>query len=99
MYLGISLLHLKNAAAAEMFLKRSIVNGGEKVALAHRYLGGIYLQQKRNAAAALELETYLKMVPSAPDASRLKDTIAELRKKSYLCLVSINRRLRWASSA
>ena len=82
MYLGISLCYLKNNEAAEVFLKRSIATGGDRSALAHRYLGGIYLQQKKNTAAAAELQKYLDLVPKAPDANRLKETIAELRKKS-----------------
>ena len=82
MYLGISLCYLKNNEAAEVFLKRSIASGGDKTALAHRFLGGIYLQQKKNAEAAAELQKYLELVPKAPDANRLRETIAELRKKS-----------------
>jgi len=81
MYLGISLYFLKNIEGAEAFLKKSIAGGSDKVALAHRYLGGIYLQKKRTAEAADELQKYLELVPKAPDADRLKDTIAELKKK------------------
>ena len=80
MYLGIALYFLKNIEAAEAFLKRSIAGGNEKVALAHRYLGGIYLQKNRTAEAAAELQKYLELVPKAPDADRLKGTIAELKK-------------------
>lgn len=83
MYLGISLIYMKNVDAAEESLKRAIaVKDNADVALAHRYLGGIYLQKKRNAEAAAELQKYLDMVPKAPDADRLKTTIADLKKKS-----------------
>lgn len=83
MYLGISLYHLKNIDAAEVSLRSAIaVRDGENVALAHRYLGGIYLQKNRNKEAATELEKYLELVPKAPDAGRLKATIQDLKKKS-----------------
>jgi Tfp pilus assembly protein PilF len=81
MYLGISLHFLKNIDAAEALLKLAIAGGSQDVALAHRYLGGIYLQKKRPSEAAAELQKYLELVPRAPDADRLKDTIADLRKK------------------
>lgn len=82
MYLGASLAHLNKLDAAETQLKAAIAaNDSETTALAHRYLGGIYLQKKRNSDAAEELQKYLDLVPKAPDADRLKATIAELKKK------------------
>jgi tetratricopeptide (TPR) repeat protein len=82
MYLGISLYYLKNVPAAESQLKSAVTNDGTSVALAHRYLGGIYLQQKKNADAAAELQKYLDLVPKTPDADKLKKTIADLKKAS-----------------
>jgi regulator of sirC expression with transglutaminase-like and TPR domain len=40
------------------------------------------MQKKQNADAADELEKYLKLVPKAPDADKLRSTIADLRKSS-----------------
>lgn len=83
MYLGISLYYLKNIIAAEEQLKAAVTpKDTESVALAHRYLGGIYLQKKQNAQAAAELQKYLDLVPKAPDADKLKSTIADLKKRS-----------------
>lgn len=83
MYLGISLYYLKNLRDAETALKTA-VNGKQdaRLALAHRFLGGLYAQSNRNAEAAAELQRYLDLVPSAPDANRLRSTIEELKKKS-----------------
>lgn len=83
MYLGMSLFNLKNIDAAEASLKKAVtVTGGDKLALAHLYLGQIYMQKKRNAEAAAELEKYLELVPKAPNAERLKTTITDLKKKA-----------------
>ena len=83
MYLGISLYYLKNINAAEAQLKLAAgPKASESTALAHRYLGGIYMQKKQNAAAAVELQKYLDLVPKAPDADKLKSTIADLKKQS-----------------
>lgn len=83
MYLGISLYNLKNVEAAEAALRSAIATrDGESVALAHRYLGGIYAQKKKNSDAAAELQRYLELVPKAPDADRLRATIEDLKKKS-----------------
>jgi regulator of sirC expression with transglutaminase-like and TPR domain len=40
------------------------------------------MQKKQNAEAAAELEKYVKLVPKAPDADKLKSTIADLKKNS-----------------
>lgn len=83
MYNGISLLMLKNADAAEAQLKKAIAaKDGESVAFAHRCLGGIYFQKKRNAEAAAEFQKYLDLAPKAPDAARIKTTIDDLKKQS-----------------
>lgn len=83
MYLGISLYYLKNVDAAESQLKLAIASeSGERVALAHRFLGGIYAMRKQNGQAATELQKYVDLVPKAPDADKLKATIAELKKQS-----------------
>lgn len=83
MYQGISLFYLKNTDAAEAVLKKTIGNpAGEKMALAHLYLGQIYAQKKKNVEAAAELEKYLELLPKAPNADRIKTAIADLKKQS-----------------
>lgn len=82
MYLGISLAYLKKTDQAEYALKQAIgMKGGENLALAHRSLASIYMQKNKNAEAAAELEKYLSLAPKAPDAEKLKQTIADLKKK------------------
>lgn len=58
-----------------------IKNGGDKLVLAHKYLGGIYWRDKKYREAANELEKYLKLEPQAPDAEKIRETIKELRHK------------------
>lgn len=83
MYLGISLFYLKNADAAEATLKKTVATpAGEKLPLAHLYLGQIYAQKKKNAEAATELEKYLELLPKAPNAERIRAAIADLKKQS-----------------
>lgn len=80
--LGISLFYLKNSNA-ESELKTAVSSkGGEKLALAHLYLGQIYMQKKRNAEAVTELEKYLELLPKAPNADRIKSAIADLKKQT-----------------
>lgn len=81
MYLGIALIGLKKTDEAEASFKKAVsLKGGENLAQAHRYLGGIYMQKKKNAEAAAELEKYLQLVPKAPDADKIKTIIAGLKK-------------------
>jgi len=81
MNLGISLFYLKNVDGAETELKASINSpGGEKFGLAHLYLGQIYMQKKQNASAVTELEKYLEILPKAPNADKIRQTIEQLKK-------------------
>lgn len=83
LYLGLSLYYLKDIANAESALKAALsLKDDADTALAHRFLGGMYLQKNRNAEAAVELQRYLELVPSAPDAARLRSTIEDLKRKS-----------------
>jgi Flp pilus assembly protein TadD len=83
LYLGVSLYYLKNSADAEKALKAALLlKDDASTALAHRFLGGMYLQANRKAEAAAELQKYLELVPAAPDAARLRTTIEELKKNS-----------------
>jgi len=82
MYLGISLFNLKNVDAAETVLKKTVADkAGERLALAHLYLGQIYAQKKKTAEAVSELEKYLELLPKAPNAEKIKAAIADLKKQ------------------
>ena len=80
-YLGMALLKTKRYEEAQKELQLTVSNGGENIALVHKYLGGLYLSAHQNAAAADELEKYLSLDPKAADAERIKGTIKELRAK------------------
>ena len=79
-YLGMSLIKLKKFDDAQKELELAISNGGENLAQAHRYLGGLYQRAQKNKEAADELEKYLKLDPKAPDADHIKEIIKTLRK-------------------
>jgi Flp pilus assembly protein TadD len=80
-YLGMALLKTKRYEEAQKELQLTVSNGGENIALVHKYLGGLYLSAHQNTAAADELEKYLSLDPKAADADRIKGTIKELRAK------------------
>ena len=80
-YLGLTLVGLKRYNDALPEFEATITNGGENLALAHKYLGGLYMSTHKNKEAADELEKYLKLDPKAPDADRIKGTIKDLRNK------------------
>lgn len=82
LYLGLTLARLHNGDEAEKELKQAIDLSGDKLALAHYYLGGLYWQRRDYRRAADELETYLRLTPNAQDAERVRGTIKELRAKS-----------------
>ncbi|HEX7314842.1 MAG TPA: tetratricopeptide repeat protein [Pyrinomonadaceae bacterium] len=81
LYLGVILLGRRELEQAERELKAAADSGGGDVVRAHYYLGGLYWELKQYKRAADELETYLKLAPTAPDAARLRETIKELRAK------------------
>jgi Flp pilus assembly protein TadD len=83
MYLGIALLGLKRVEEAEaVFLQAIALKDDEKMAQAHRYLGGIYWGKGDYMRAAEELEKYLKLAPKATDAVKIQETIKQLRERT-----------------
>lgn len=81
LYLAMTLLKRHAYEEAEKEFRDALQFGGEDVAIAHYYLGGIYWNRKEYKQAAEELDTYLKLVPNAPDSERLRATIKDLRHK------------------
>lgn len=79
-YLGMVLLKTKRYEEAQKELQLTVSNGGENIALVHKYLGGLYMGHQ-NAAAADELEKYLSLDPKAADAEKIRNTIKDLRAK------------------
>ena len=79
MYLGIALAIQRKLDDGQKELEVALASTSSEVALAHRYLAGIFLERRENKRAADELETYLKLVPKAPDAAILQRKIKELR--------------------
>jgi len=80
LYLGIAAVGLKEIGDAETAFLKAVKFGGDSIAQAHRYLGGIYWARHENKKAVDELELYLKLRPNAADAERLRKTIDELKK-------------------
>jgi len=75
------LIKFKAYEEAQKELELAISNGGENLALAHKYLGGVYISTHKNKDAADELEKYLKLEPKAPDADKIKASVKDLRSK------------------
>ena len=80
-YLGLIALKRQDLDAAEKSLREAVRLGGDEMAIAHKYLGGIYWGRQEYQRAADELETYLRLAPDAEDASRLRATVKELRAR------------------
>jgi tetratricopeptide (TPR) repeat protein len=80
-YLGLTLIKLKRYGEAQSEMESAISNGGENLALAHRYLGGLYQVARKNQEAANEFEKFLKLDPKAKDADTIKEMIEKLRKQ------------------
>ena len=79
-YLGLIMISTKRYGEAVPEFEAAVANGGENLALAHKYLGGLYMNAKPQEAAD-ELEKYLKLDPKASDADKIKGTSKELRSK------------------
>jgi Tfp pilus assembly protein PilF len=80
-YLGITLIKTKRYDEAQKELETTIANGGDSIAQAHKYLGGLYMNARKNKQAADELEKYLQLDPKAPNAEQIRGTINDLRSK------------------
>ena len=80
-YLGLIMVSTKRYPEAQTEFETTIANGGENLALAHKYLGGLYMARGKSQEAADELEKFLKLDPKAPDAEKIKGTVKELRAK------------------
>jgi Tfp pilus assembly protein PilF len=82
MYLGIVLAVQRKLDEATKELELAISSRSSDVAMAHRYLGGVYLERRQYKLAADQLETYLKLYPKAADSEVLQQKIKELRNKT-----------------
>lgn len=78
MYLGLTLVSAKKFDEAQQELETAISTGGENLAQAHRYLGGLYWKKSDYRRAIDELESYLRLTPNAPDAELVRGTIKDL---------------------
>jgi Tfp pilus assembly protein PilF len=80
-YLGLLFIQKKELETAQTEMETARTLTGEKpFPLVHRYLGGIYMAKRMNKEAASELEKYLSLAPNAQDASRIRQTIDDLKK-------------------
>lgn len=81
-FLGQSLANLGLFDDAEKDLLASLQFGGEEMKEAHRLLAIIYMSRGAKKQAAAELEAYVKVAPTAPDAEKLKEKIRELKESN-----------------
>ncbi|HEU5237757.1 MAG TPA: tetratricopeptide repeat protein [Pyrinomonadaceae bacterium] len=78
-YLGMTLVKARRYDEAQTELELAIKNGGANIALAHRFLGGLYQRVHKDKEAADEFEAYLKLDPKVKDAETIKGMIQKLR--------------------
>lgn len=78
-YLGRALAYLNRFDEAEKELTRAVTLGGDEVKESHRYLAAIYNARGDSERAIAELETYLRVAPTSPDAEHIRQLIRQLR--------------------
>jgi Flp pilus assembly protein TadD len=80
-YRARALIGLGRLDEAEKELNKAIAIGGDDMAVARRYLGGIYMQKGENAKAIRVLEQYLKSVSESKETIQIRLLISELQRK------------------
>jgi tetratricopeptide (TPR) repeat protein len=78
-FLGQAVAYQGNFDEAEKELLKSVELGDEQMKEAHRLLAIIYSSRGDNKNTIAELETYLKLVPTTPDAEQLRAVIKKLK--------------------
>ena len=78
-FLGQALANLGLFEDAETELLASLKLGGDEMKEAHRLLAIIYSARGDKKHAIVELETYLRLVPTTPDAEQLRNVILKLK--------------------
>ena len=81
-FLGQALANLGLFDDAEKELLTSLELGKEEMKEAHRILAIIYSAKGSKKKAADELDAYLKLAPTTPDAEKIKDQIRKLREEN-----------------
>jgi len=79
-FLGSAYFKLHQAGQAEPLLKKACTLDPQHMAPAHLQLANLYLQRHDNAAAKAELQTFLQLNPTAPQAPAIKKMLADLGK-------------------
>jgi tetratricopeptide (TPR) repeat protein len=80
-FLGQAVAYLGNFDEAEKELSTAVKLGGDAMKEAHRLLAIIYSAQGDKKHAIGELETYLRLVPTTPDAEQLRNVILKLKSQ------------------
>lgn len=82
-YLGLAYWRLNKHSDAEPHLKKAGELGGTNIPPdIHMYLAQYYSESGRSREAADELELFLKLVPNAKDAEKIRNLVRQLRAKS-----------------
>jgi Tfp pilus assembly protein PilF len=78
-YLGLALGYLNRLDEAEKEFTRAVALGADEVKEVHRRLAGIYNARGDSARAIAELETFLRVAPTSPDADQIRQFIRQLK--------------------
>jgi tetratricopeptide (TPR) repeat protein len=78
-FLGQAVANLGHFDEAEKELTTAIKLGGDEMKECHRLLAIIYSSQGKNKETIAELETYLQLAPTTPDAEQLRKVIQKLK--------------------
>ena len=78
-FLGQTLANLGRLPEAEKELTISVKLGGDEMKEAHRLMAILYSAKGDKTRAADELETYLRLAPTTPDAEQLRTVIRRLK--------------------
>lgn len=80
--LGAALLESGNLDEAEIALRRAYRIEGARMPGAQLQLGQLYFRRKDYAKAIEAFETYLRDLPSAPNAAQVREAVENLRRSS-----------------
>lgn len=79
LFIGTANLALDQREQARAALQKALSLDPAGSARAHVHLANLYLKENRRQEALQEIESYLKAVPEAPDAAKLRQVLTQLQ--------------------